>query len=227
MAVLCNRSLFLADDFNSRLEIQQDRLLQQESEQLATSEAIMTICRDMIRSTQVKLLFDLESGKRVVKYTLAVAKELKIPDVERQALYHAALLKDIALAFSRPDIIEQMALTSREMVAAMKERLNLVWKALATVPFFLPACNLLLYRFERFDGTGGSFGIKGTDIPLGSRILAVTDAFDFMTSARSPQGKISPKLAVQKIVAESGLCFDPHVVSALLMLWKRNELTPA
>jgi diguanylate cyclase (GGDEF)-like protein len=224
LAVLCNRSLFLADDFNSRLEIQQDRLLQQESEQLATSEAIMTICRDMIRSTQVKLLFDLESGKRVVKYTLAVAKELKIPDVERQALYHAALLKDIALAFSRPDIIEQMTLTSREMVAAMKERLNLVWKALATIPFFLPACNLLLYRFERFDGTGGSFGIKGTDIPLGSRILAVADAFDFMTSARSPQGKISPKLAVQKIVAESGLCFDPHVVSALLMLWKRNEL---
>jgi HD-GYP domain-containing protein (c-di-GMP phosphodiesterase class II) len=106
----------------------------------------------------------------------------------------------------------------------MKKRLNLVWKALSTIPFFLPACNLLLYIYERYDGTGGSFGIKGTDIPLGSRILAVADTFDSMTSARSPQGKLAPKLAVEKIVADSGLRFDPHVVSAFLMLWKRNEL---
>ena len=224
LAVLCNRSLFLADDFNSRLEMQQDRLLQQESEQLATSEAILTICRDMIRSMQVKLLFDLESGKRVVRYALAIAKELRMSDTECQALYYAALLKDIALAFSRPGVIEKRALANSEMVASMKERLNLVWKALSTIPFFLPACNLLLHRVEKYDGTGGTFGVKGNDIPLGSRILAVADTFDVITSARSPQEKMAPKQAMEKILAESGRYFDPHVVSALMMLWKRKEL---
>jgi diguanylate cyclase (GGDEF)-like protein len=224
LAVLCNRSLFLADDFNSRLETQEDRLLQQESEHLATSEAILTICRNMIGSAQDKNLFDLESGKRVAKYSLAIAKELRMSDSERQALYHAALLKDIPLAFSQPGVIEQRASNGRETVAVMKERLNLVWKALASIPFLLPACNLLLYRVERYDGTGRSFGVKGTDIPLGSRILAVADHFDVMTSTRSPRGKIAPEQAFQKILAESGLYLDPHVISALLMLWKRKEL---
>jgi response regulator RpfG family c-di-GMP phosphodiesterase len=224
LAVLCNRSLYLADDFNSRLEMQQDRLLQQESEQLATSEAILTICQNITRSMQVKNLFDPESGKRVVKYTLAIAKELKIPDIEQHSLYHAALLKDLALAFSRLDVIEQTAVTSREVAATLKERLNLLWKAVATIPFFIPACNLLLYRYERYDGNGGSFGLKGTDIPLGARILAVADAFDFLTSDRSPRGRTDPVLAVPQIVAESGLSYDPHVVSALLMLRQRNEL---
>jgi diguanylate cyclase (GGDEF)-like protein len=224
LAVLCNRALFLADDFNSRLEIQQDRLLQQESEKIATSEAILTICRDMIRATKVKVLFDPESSKRVVRYTLAIAKELKMPDTERQALYHAALLKDVALAFSRSEIIKQTSLISSEVVAVIMQRLNLVWKALSSIPFYIPACNILLYKFERYDGSGGRFGARGTGIPLGSRILAVADTFDFITSARSPQDKLSPKQAVQKIVEESGLNFDPHVVSALLMLWRGKEL---
>jgi diguanylate cyclase (GGDEF)-like protein len=224
LAVLCNRSLFLAEDLNSRLEIQLDRLLQQESEQMATSEAILKICRDMIRSMKVKNLFDPESGRRVVRYTLAIARELKMSDAERQALYHAAILKDIALAFIRPETFEQMVSGSREMIAVLKERLNLVWKALADIPFYSPACNLLLYRFERYDGSGGSFGARGADIPLGSRILAVADTFDLMTSAHSPQGKMMPKLAVQKIVEESGRSFDPHVISALLMLWRGREL---
>jgi response regulator RpfG family c-di-GMP phosphodiesterase len=224
LAVLCNRSLYMIHDFNSRLETQQDRLLQQESEQLAMSEAILTICRNIARSMHVRVLFDLESSRRVVKYALVISRELGISDLERQALHHASLLKDISLAFSRPHIIEQMVSTGRDTAAALKERLNLIWKALATIPFLVNACNFLLYKYERYDGTGGTFGLKGADTPLGARVLAVADAFETLTSARSPQGKMAPELAVQQIVAESGLSFDPHIVSALLMLWKKNEI---
>ncbi len=66
LAVLCNRSLFLADDYNTRLEIQQDRLLQQEAEQAATSEAILILCRDMAVTMQARHLFNPESAKKVV-----------------------------------------------------------------------------------------------------------------------------------------------------------------
>jgi diguanylate cyclase (GGDEF)-like protein len=224
LAVLCNRALFLADDFSSRLEIQQDRLLEQESEQMATSEAILTICRDMLRAMKVKVFFESESSQRVVRYSLAIAKELKMSDAEQQALYHAAVLKDIALAFARPETIAQMASISREVMTVLKKHLNLTWKALSGIPFYSRSCKLLLYRFERYDGTGGSFGVRGNDIPLGSRILAVADTFDLMTSARLPQCKLTPKLALEKIIAESGLRFDPHAVSTLLMLWNGKEL---
>jgi response regulator RpfG family c-di-GMP phosphodiesterase len=224
MAVLCNRSLYLAANFNSQLEAVQDQLSQQELEQIAMSEAVLNICRHISSLLQVKLLFELESARRVVSYSLAIAKELGMPDAERQALHHAALLKDVALGFSRPDIIEQLTSTSREIATSVKERLNSVWKALDAIPFLAPACDLLLYRYERYDGTGGPFGQKGNKIPLGSRILAVADAFNSLTSGRSPRGKLAPELAVRQIVEQSGLAFDPHVVSALLMLWKKNEL---
>ncbi len=224
MAVLCNRSLYLAADYHHRLEIQRNLLLQQESGQMAMLEAILTICRNMTRSTPVKHLFDPESVKRVANYALMIARELKIPDAEQQALYHAALLKDLALAFSRPEFIERAMSTSREVAVALKERLNFIWKALAAIPFFSPACNLLLYKQERFDGTGGSFGLKGNDIPVGARILAVADVFDILTSDQTPRGRTAPTLAIPQIVAESGLSLDPHIVSALLMLLNRNEL---
>jgi diguanylate cyclase (GGDEF)-like protein len=227
LAVLCNRSLFLADDLNNRLETQQDRLSQQVSEHLTTSEAILTICRDMTRSTNVKYLFNLERAKQVVKYALAIAREFRISDNERLALYHASLLKDIALAFSPHETMAQMSLTDEEdekTEEVLKEHLNLVWKALSTIPFFLPVCHLLLYRYEKYDGTGVKFGIKGTDIPLGSRILAVADTFDYLSSAQPPQGKLAPKQAVQKIMEDSGRSFDPHIVDAFVTLWKRKEL---
>jgi diguanylate cyclase (GGDEF)-like protein len=216
LAVLCNRSLFLADDYNTRLEIQQDRLLRQETEQSATSEAILIICRDMASSMQAKHLFNPESTKRVVDCSLEIAKEFRISESDRQALYHAALFKDLAMAFTRHD--------SDERMEAARERLNLVWRALSTIPCFSAACNLILYRWESYDGTGGSFGIKGADIPLGSRILAVADTYNLLTSDQSPQGKLTPERAMQKIVENSGHCFDPHVVSAFLVLWKRKEM---
>jgi response regulator RpfG family c-di-GMP phosphodiesterase len=225
MAVLCNRSLYLAADYNHRREIQQNILLQHESGQMAMLEAILTICRNMTKATTpVKHLFDPESVKRVAKYALVIARELKMPDTEQQALYHAALLKDLALAFSRPEFIEDTASTSHEMAAALKERLNFIWKALAAIPYFSPACHLLLYKQERFDGTGGSFGLKGNDIPLGARILAVAEAFNILSSERSLHGRTAPRLSIPQIVAESGLSFDPHIVSVLLMLLSRNEL---
>jgi response regulator RpfG family c-di-GMP phosphodiesterase len=224
MAVLCNRSLYLAADYSHRLEIQRNLLLQQESGQMAMLEAILTICRNMTRSTLVKHLFDPESVKRVANYALVIARKLKISDAEQQALYHAALLKDLALAFARPEVIERTVSISHEVAVALKERLNFIWKALVAIPFFSPACHLLLYKQERFDGTGGSFGLKGNDIPLGARILAVAEAFSILSSIQSPRSRTTTNLAIPQIIAESGLSFDPHVVSALLMLLNRNEL---
>ncbi len=228
LAVLCNRSLFLADDCNTRLEIQQDRLLQHEAEQSAASEAILTICRDTAATFQVKHLFSPESAKDVADCSLAIAKEFRMSESDCQALYYAALFKDLALAFVRYNSNERYSINI-EIMADVSDRLNLVWKALSTIPFFSTACKLILYRWETYNGTGGNFGIKGADIPLGSRILAVVDTYYRLTSDQSTHVKLTPSSAMQKIVENSGLCFDPQIVSALLMIrkWKDIELALA
>jgi diguanylate cyclase (GGDEF)-like protein len=224
LGVLCNRSLFLAEDFDSRLEIQQDRLIQQENEQLATSEAVLTIGEEIARAMNVGYIFDLDSAKRVVKYSLTIAKEFRLSEIDRQALLYAALLKDLGLALSPHDMVEQMVVPTIEEANSIRARFNLVWKALSTVPFLSQALVYIMYRYEKYDGTGSHFGVKGADIPLGARILAIADTFDSMTSGLSPQGTLDPMLAVQKIADDSGIRFDPNVVNAFSRAWRRKEL---
>jgi diguanylate cyclase (GGDEF)-like protein len=224
LGVLCNRSQFLADDLSSRLEAQQEHLLQQEIEQVATIEAFIMLCREMVKSLHAENIFELERSKQVVKYALSIASEFKLSENDRQALRNAALLKDMSLAFYPSKPIDHLIFPGVNKYGGLKERISLCWKMLSAIPFFTPACNLMLYKYERYDGNGGIFGMKGDDIPLGSRILTVAESFDSLISGRSPMGKLSVKQAVEKIVAESGLSFDPHVVNVFLILWKRKEL---
>jgi HD-GYP domain-containing protein (c-di-GMP phosphodiesterase class II) len=227
LGVLCNRSLFLAEDFDSRLETQQDRLLQQENEQLATSEAILTIGEEIARAMNIGYIFDLDSAKRVSKYSLIIAKEFRLSEIDRQALRYAALLKDLGLALSPYDMVEQGVVPTIEEANGTRARFNLVWKALSMIPFLSQALVFIQYRYERYDGIGSHFSAKGADIPLGARILAIADTFESMTSGRSPRGTLAPMLAMQKIADDSGKRFDPNVVNAFTRAWRRKELDSA
>ena len=227
LGVLCNRSLFLADDLSIRLEAQQDRLLLQEVEQLTTLEAILAICRDIAHSIHLENTFDLESAKRVAWYALSIADEFKMSGNDRQALRYATLFKDLGIVLSPSEMIKQKMVSKVEEAMAVKARYDPILKSLLNIRYLTTAMDFVLYRHEKYDGTGGHFGVKGTDIPFGARILAIADNFDAMTSGQSPQGKLTPKLAMKKIVEGSGLCFDPHIVNAFLTVWKKKELHPA
>lgn len=227
LGILCNRSLFLIEDLSSQLEIHQDRLQQQGVEQLTTTEAMLAIGREIARSMHVENVFDPDSAKRVARYALTIANEFTLSASDRQALHHAALLKDLGLALSPHDMVEQMVVPTIEEATAVRARFNLVWKVLSTIPFLSLALVFILYRYERYDGTGGPFGVSGDNIPLGARILAVADTFDSMTSSLSPREALAPGQAVQKIVDGSGQRSDPDVVNAFLRAWKKKELYPS
>lgn len=78
---------------------------------------------------------------------------------------------------------------------------------------------VIRHHHERWNGTGYPDGLKGEQIPLLSRILAVADAFDAMTSDRSYRSARSVEEALKEIYMNSGTQFDPKVVKALLDLF--------
>jgi HD-GYP domain-containing protein (c-di-GMP phosphodiesterase class II) len=82
----------------------------------------------------------------------------------------------------------------------------------------------ILHHHERFDGTGYPFGLKGGAIPLLSRIVFVSDAFDAITSNRSYQPALPVWYAVDEILANSGTQFDPDVVAAFITVAERGHL---
>ncbi|HEY32760.1 MAG TPA: diguanylate cyclase [Dehalococcoidia bacterium] len=221
--VLCNRSLFMASELSNRLENQQDKLLQREVEQMGISETLVVTNRVIAESLQIGYLFNLESAQRVARNALSMANEFRLTRTERQVLYQAALLKDLALVLSPEDMVERMVVPTIDEAFTIKERFSVIWKELSQLDFLSPVFELLLYRYERHDGMGHPLGVRGSNIPLKARILAIIDTFDSVTSDVTPGDTLSPEMAIQNIVADSGRCFDPNLVAVFQQLWRRGE----
>jgi response regulator RpfG family c-di-GMP phosphodiesterase len=224
MAILCNRSLYLVEDFSSRLERQQERWLQQETERFALLEAVLATGREMAGQMQTTgFFFDVENARRVAKIALNIANEFNMSPDELKDLHLAALLKDLGLAISAPHLLKQDVVQTTEAATIIRTSFSQVWKALSVIPFLSRALFIVIHRNEKFDGSNGRFGIKGVNIPLGARILAVADAFESALSGL-PDTDLDPNQAVKMIMHGSGTNFDPDVVNALLRAWKRKKL---
>jgi HD-GYP domain-containing protein (c-di-GMP phosphodiesterase class II) len=79
---------------------------------------------------------------------------------------------------------------------------------------------VVLFHHERFDGTGYPVGLRGEDIPLGARILAVADVYSALTSRRSYRESYPPPQAVAMMMGKMACAFDPEILSALVIVMK-------
>jgi HD-GYP domain-containing protein (c-di-GMP phosphodiesterase class II) len=93
-----------------------------------------------------------------------------------------------------------------------------------------PVADLVLHHHERWDGAGYPDGLSGEEIPLGARIIFVTDAYDAMTSDRIYRPKLSTDAAFAELVRCSGTQFDPGIVAAFVEEFRESsplEAAPA
>jgi HD-GYP domain-containing protein (c-di-GMP phosphodiesterase class II) len=91
------------------------------------------------------------------------------------------------------------------------------------VAFLKPVLPIILYRREKYDGSGYPSGLMKEQIPLGARIMAVVDAFEAMVHGRPYRGQITINEALQELKKNSGTQFDPKVVSAFLGLSEQKK----
>ena len=82
----------------------------------------------------------------------------------------------------------------------------------------VPVAKLVRSSHERFDGTGYPDGLRGEEIPIGARVLAVCDAYDAMVTDRVYQNRVSPADALAELRRCAGTQFDPQVVEAFCSL---------
>jgi HD-GYP domain-containing protein (c-di-GMP phosphodiesterase class II) len=81
-----------------------------------------------------------------------------------------------------------------------------------------------LHHHESFDGSGYPGGLRGEDIPIGSRVISVIDAYDAMTSDRCYRKGLSHEEAVRRLITSEGKQFDPTVVHAFLEIAEQQEI---
>ena len=157
-------------------------------------------------------------SQRVVRYTLAIAKRLGLPERELPDLGRGALLHDIG-KIGIPDsiLLKPGKLTEEEWVE-MRRHPVIGFEILKAIPFLGVPAEMVLSHQERFDGRGYPRGKAGAEIVLGARIFAIADTFDAMTSDRPYRLRTTIDAARAEIGKYAGTQFDPRCAEAFLGL---------
>ncbi len=153
---------------------------------------------------------------RVEKYAAAVAERLGLGEKEIFHLRVAALLHDLGkVKLNQATLSRPGRLSAGEWE---KMKLHTLWGAdvIKCIDGFKPVEAAITYHHERYDGTGYPEGLRGEEIPIEARILAVADSFDAMTTSRPYQPAKKLSEAIDELKRNAGTQFDPRVVKALI-----------
>jgi response regulator RpfG family c-di-GMP phosphodiesterase len=166
-------------------------------------------------------LRDIETqghSRRVTHYSLELAHALHCSNDELRTLARGSFLHDIGKIGIPDAILLKPDRLSVEETALMQTHARIGYDLLCRIALLTPASQIVLTHQERWDGTGYPQGLRGEEIPLASRIFAVADTLDAITSDRPYRAGLPFSAAVTEISRESGCQFDPEVVRVFLQI---------
>ncbi|WHH61071.1 HD domain-containing phosphohydrolase [Petroclostridium sp. X23] len=151
-------------------------------------------------------------SQRVTEYSLEIGRELGMSDSELERLEYMGLLHDVGKIGIKDAILNKQAPLDDEEFAMMKTHTLMGEKILGSVKSLKDIIHGAKYHHEKYDGTGYCAGLKGDEIPLEARIIAVADTYDAMTTTRPYRKGLPHEVAVEEINRFAGRQFDPAVV---------------
>lgn len=157
-------------------------------------------------------------SERVTGFSLQIAHKLGLEDEKLQLLETAALFHDIGKVGINDDILNKTGKLSEEEFEIIKQHPQIGVNILCSIDFLNEVLPIILHHHERFAGGGYPRGISGEEIPLESRIIAVADTYDAMTSDRPYRKGLPHDIAVSEIVKFKGVQFDETVVDAFISI---------
>ncbi|OGO19036.1 MAG: hypothetical protein A2Z14_14280 [Chloroflexi bacterium RBG_16_48_8] len=161
--------------------------------------------------------------ERVNDYAQVIAAKLGWDDKHRDALEFGAILHDIGQVRIPEVILLKAGPLTEEELTEMRKHPEEGARMIDGIPYLAPAIPIVLHHHERWDGTGYPHRLKGEDIPIEARVLAVADTFDAMTSDRTYRNALDPSIARDEIISQTNHQFDPRMVEAFLNCWHRGE----
>ncbi len=153
---------------------------------------------------------------RCSSYTARLAAALDLDAPLTSIIRLASLLHDIGKLAVPDRLLFKPGPLNEEEWGEMKRHPAAAVNILSSVPIICHVSPTVLHHHEHFDGSGYPDGLAGEDIPIGSRILMVTDAFDAMTTDRPYRSAMSAAEAIKELKRNRGCQFDPAIVDAFL-----------
>lgn len=176
------------------------------------------LVRQVTKEIDRALPWQAGHGRNTADIALTIGQAMAL-DVD--ALHHlklAAFLHDIGRLMLSPCITESRAPLEPESYVALQHHARLGANVLEPFAFLSEASILIAHHHERWDGSGYPYGIRGTYIPLGARILAIADAFDAIHVPGSSDRVGRNRVAVRILRVAAGTQFDPELVDLLSCL---------
>ena len=165
---------------------------------------------------EAKDAYTNDHANQIAELAGAVCEQLGVEPAEARMIRLAALLHDIGKIGIPERILHKPGALTADEIAVMREHPDIGARILEPVPYFAQLVPLVRASHERFDGGGYPGGQRGAAIPLGSRVIAVCDAFHAMTEDRVYRPALPVEHAIAEIRRCSGSQFDPRCVDALL-----------
>ncbi|EFG86456.1 diguanylate cyclase (GGDEF) domain protein [Clostridium carboxidivorans P7] len=153
-----------------------------------------------------------QHSHRVSEYCNSLGKAMNLSDGEIQELKTVGLLHDIGKIAIPEDILNKPGKLTNEEWEELKRHPEIGYRILSSVNDMSEIAEYVLAHHERWNGSGYPKGLKGEQIPLKSRIIAVADAFDAMISERPYKNSLSREEAVKELIKNAGVQFDPELV---------------
>lgn len=159
-----------------------------------------------------------EHSMRVAEYSRLIAEELGWDEEMKHSIYVASLIHDIGKIGVPDAVLKKPSHLSDEEYEVIKEHPEIGYGILKDFDAIERAMEGILYHHERYDGQGYPRHLKGDEIPLYGRIIAVADAFDAMNSDRVYRGAMSRQKIIEQLQSGSGNQFDPQFAKIMLKL---------
>lgn len=153
---------------------------------------------------------------QVANYSVSIAAKLMLPKSEIEQIKYAALLHDVGLLVVSNTLLVKIPYLNRSEMAQYKRHAAAGGNMLESILCCQDIVPYIRYHHEHWDGSGFPKHLRGANIPLGARVIAVADYYDMIINPSTEFWAKTKKQAVRELFSSSGLLFDPEVVKAFI-----------
>lgn len=193
-------------------------LLEQEIKEslLKTEKLTYQIMETLVQTIEAKDQYTKGHSKRVAQYSKLIAQRKGMNEEEQKSIYNMGMLHDIGKIGIADNIINKRGKLTDSEYSMIKSHSVVGYNILKNMNEIKDIEYGARWHHERYDGKGYPDGLAGEEIPLYARIIAVSDAYDAMTSNRSYRSVLSQKKVRSEIEKGRGYQFDPEIADIML-----------
>ena len=215
-----DEKLLVTIGMNAGIAIENSKLFEKQEQMLEEQKQLFSSFVDtLVASIDARDKITSGHSNRVKLYAKLLCSEMKIEQPMTDLIEQAAILHDIGKIGIKDSVLQKEGELTPEEYAHIQEHARITYDILSKIYNTKDTEQIAVIaasHHEKYDGSGYYKGLKGEEIPLGGRILAVADVFDAVTSKRHYRDKMPIKSVISILIEDSGSHFDPEVTKNFL-----------